>query len=1071
MIVSDADIRSVTAMIDTCIQEAFGSVPEPTYFSSFVAGDVGGEGERDASGAPSARASPPTAPAVHEYREVVGAGAKLAAQVERAMTKARQKPGVLVLFDDALRHILKVSRVLESDRRSVMLVGVGGSGKKSLAKVAAAVAGACFVHTPKGPAYGVSNFLDDLGTGFKRSGIKGEPVCFLMSDADVCDAVFLDYVNQQLSTGRIVGIFEKEDVDSIVAELRPAFKESNPGAVDAEDAIMDFFWDRVSRRFHFCFSFSPTGGVLARWTKQFPGLLSSCTVDWFHPWPTDALRSLANRFLPGYGDNVPDAVGQIHSMMMRLSIEYLEETGRQVHITPKSFLSFVGSISALYATKLAALRDARDSLSLGLEKMAAAKDQVDKMKVELEEKQVVLAQSKREIAALISEIDQSTQEATVERRKVQTIVARVTKKAKEIFQTKLEAERDLEAAKPALDAALEALNSITPKDINSLKALRNPPDVIKRIMDCVLILRHMRIGKVSWHEVKGLMVLEASYPEALKMMSDMGFLQTLLNFPKEEINDETVELLQPYFRSEDFNYESAKKASGNVAGLCNWAGAMCKYHVVARDVEPKIVRLKESEQELGVAKKEQEGAEREKDKVEAALQALKEKLEEANGDMVRVQEDADTTAMKLNNAVTLIESLGGEGARWKELKMDVDREERNLLGDCLLACTFTSYLGPIGVTHRERYLRATKQLCSELRIESSEAFHPVGFLTEPTDVLGWLEASLPADEVSVQNGALFASSFRTTRVPYVIDPQGQCVQWIQRMYPDAVSVPISSASFMDTLQSAIVRGVPLVVQNVDSHFGSTLDCVLDRELGGASASGPSYIKIGDKELEVAEGFQAVLTTRLANPSISPENFAKCTVIDFTVTGDGLEEQFLGFLISRDEAELDRKRQSLDDDVRRCEAKMKQLENDLLKRLSSHQGDILEDTHLIGVLADTKETAKRVAVQLKEASVTKRAISETCEKYRPCAKVAALLYFALCDFARLNHMCVVAVVAVAFVRSMGRSRTDSLTNSLAVRHSAGTRRAWSSSSPGSTRASGRPPRPARPTDAWQTCSPS
>ena len=154
--------------------------------------------------------------------------------------------------------------------------------------------------------------------------------------------------------------------------------------------------------------------------------------------------------------------------------------------------------------------------------------------------------------------------------------------------------------------------------------------------------------------------------------------------------------------------------------------------------------------------------------------------------------------------------------------------------------------------------------------------------------------------------------------------------------------------------------------------------------------------------------------------------------------------------------------------------MKQLENDLLKRLSSHQGDILEDTHLIGVLADTKETTKRVAVQLKEASVTKRAISETCEKYRPCAKVAALLYFALCDFARLNHMCVVAVVAVvvvAVVRSMGRSRTDLLTYSLAVRHSAGTRRAWSSSSPGSTRASGRPPRPARPTDAWQMCSPS
>ena len=997
MIVSDAEIRTVSTTIDECIQEAFGAAPKPGFFSSFISGDEF-EGE-DTDGRSTATVCLATGRS--GYRDIVGSGPNLATQVEKAMTKARQKTGTLVLFDDALHHVLKVSRVLESDRRSVMLVGVGGSGKKSVAKVAAAVAGARFVHPTKSTTYSVHNFLGDLGNSFKRSGIKGESTCFLMSDADVCDPVFLDYVNQQLSTGRIAGIFEKEDVDLIVVELRPAFKESNPGEVDNEDTIMDFFWDRVSRHFHFCFSFSPTGDVLAQWVRQFPSLLASCTVDWFHPWPQDALRSLANRFLPKFGDSVPDAISQIHSMMMRLSDAYFEETGRQVHITPKSFLSFVGSIGALYTTKLDELRDTRDSLSLGLEKMVAAKDQVDKMKVELEEKQIVLAQSKQEIAALIEKIDQSTQEATVERHKVQKIVKRVTKKAKEIFQTKLEAERDLEAAKPALDAALEALNSITPKDINSLKALRNPPDVIKRIMDCVLILRHMRVARASWHEVKGLMVLEASYPEALKMMSDMGFLQKLLNFPKEEMNDETVELLQPYFRSGDFNYDSAKKASGNVAGLCNWAEAMCKYHMVARDVEPKILRLKESKKELNAAKKEQEGAEHEKEKVEAALRGLEEKLESANGDMRRVQRDADTTELKLNNAVTLIESLGGEGTRWLELKNDIDREERNLLGNCLLACTFTSYLGPIGATHRGNYLQAAKDLCSQLCIESSEAFDPVGFLTKPADVLLWLEASLPADVVSMQNGALFASSFRTTRIPFVIDPQGQCILWIQRMFPEAVCAPISSAAFMETLQSAVVRGVPFIVQNVDSNFGPVLDGVLDRE--SQSGSSPSCIKIGDKEVEVAEGFQVVLTTRLANPSISPENFAKCTVIDFTVTGDGLEEQFLGFLISRDEAELNLKRQSLDDDVRRCEAKMKQLEKDLLDRLSSHQGDILEDTHLIGVLADTKKTTKLVADQLKEASVTKLTISDTCEKYRPCAKIASLLYFALCDFARLNYM--------------------------------------------------------------------
>ena len=55
---------------------------------------------------------------------------------------------------------------------------------------------------------------------------------------------------------------------------------------------------------------------------------------------------------------------------------------------------------------------------------------------------------------------------------------------------KEEAETELNEAKPALDAALSALNSIASKDIVALKALRNPPDVIKRILDSVLILRY-----------------------------------------------------------------------------------------------------------------------------------------------------------------------------------------------------------------------------------------------------------------------------------------------------------------------------------------------------------------------------------------------------------------------------------------------------------------------------------------------------------------------------------------------------------------------------------------------------
>ncbi len=73
------------------------------------------------------------------------------------------------------------------------------------------------------------------------------------------------------------------------------------------------------------------------------------------------------------------------------------------------------------------------------------------------------------------------------------------------------------------------------------------------------LCRYLPVQKVIWQDVKGAMVLVGAYDEAVRMMGDSTFLNTLMNFPKEQINDETVELLAPYFAAPDFNFDAAKK--------------------------------------------------------------------------------------------------------------------------------------------------------------------------------------------------------------------------------------------------------------------------------------------------------------------------------------------------------------------------------------------------------------------------------------------------------------------------------------------------------------------------------
>lgn len=65
-----------------------------------------------------------------------------------------------------------------------------------------------------------------------------------------------------------------------------------------------------------------------------------------------------------------------------------------------------------------------------------------------------------------------------------------------------------------------------------------------------------------------------------------------------------------------------------------------------------------------------------------------------------------------------------------------------------------------------------------------------------------------------------------------------------------------------------------------------------------------YIKIGDKECEYNPSFRLILHTKLASPHYQPELQAQCTLINFTVTRDGLEDQLLAAVVSMERPDLE-----------------------------------------------------------------------------------------------------------------------------------------------------------------------
>ena len=396
-------------------------------------------------------------------------------------------------------------------------------------------------------------------------------------------------------------------------------------------------------------------------------------MDWFSRWPKDALIAVAQHFVGNYEgivcspetkQEVVQTMGVIQDFVAESCINYFERFRRATHVTPKSYLSFINGYKAIYTEQKKNLDQLANRMNTGLEKLYEASESVAKLSKELVQKEKDLVVANAEAEKVLKEVTVKAQAAEKVKASVQKVKDRAQGVADVISADKAVAEGKLEAARPALEEAEAALQTIKAADIATVRKLGKPPHLIMRIMDCVLLLFQKKLNTLALDpERPG---PAPSWGESLKMMSQTGFLQSLQNFPKDTINDETVELMQPYFQMEDYTFDTAKKVCGNVAGLCSWTKAMASFFSVNKEVLPLKANLVIQEKKYEKASAELAVANAQLEEKEREVAAVRAMYEEAMRKKQMLQDDADTCKRKMNAASALIEGLSGEKTRWTE---------------------------------------------------------------------------------------------------------------------------------------------------------------------------------------------------------------------------------------------------------------------------------------------------------------------------------------------------------------------------------------------------------------------